>query len=78
MREVSPEMAEALADRIVAGMTMEELQQAVFDDLYDSMLSDPELFESNLEMEGVTVEELMKDESLNTVGCPSGWDSIES
>ena len=38
-----------LASHIVDNMSMEDLKDYVFDDLYHLMLDDRELFESNLE-----------------------------
>ena len=45
----TPENCEKLADNIVRGMSIEELQQFVFDDVYSIMLEDKEIYESNLD-----------------------------
>ena len=47
--KLTPENCEILADTIVSTMLIEELEQFVFDDLYDTMLKDEEVFNTNLD-----------------------------
>ena len=51
--EHTPENCEELANYIVGGMTVEELMQFVYDDVYYIMLEDKEVFLSNAEQTGL-------------------------
>ena len=51
--EHTPENCEELANYIVGGMTVEELMQFVYDDVYYIMLEDKEVFLSNVEHTGL-------------------------
>lgn len=57
----TPEQVEALANMVVEQMTLEQLQQFVFDDVYSIMLEDSDCFESNLEMLKISVDDLAID-----------------
>lgn len=57
----TPEQVEALANMVVEKMTLEQLQQFVFDDVYSIMLEDSDCFESNLEMLKISVDDLIID-----------------
>ena len=57
----TPEQVEALANMVVEQMTLEQLQQFVFDDVYSIMLEDSDCFESNLEMLKISVDDLVID-----------------
>ena len=51
--EHTPENCEELANYIVGGMTLEELMQFVYDDVYHIMLEDKDVFLSNAENVGL-------------------------
>ena len=51
--EHTPENCSFLANYIVGGMTVEELMQFVYDDVYYIMLEDKEVFLSNVEHTGL-------------------------
>jgi hypothetical protein len=57
----TPEQVESLANLVVESMTLEQLQQFVFDDIYSIMLEDDDCFESNLEMLKISVDDLVID-----------------
>jgi hypothetical protein len=57
----TPEQVEALANMVVEKMTLEELKQFVFDDIYSIMLEDSDCFESNLETMNVSIDDLVID-----------------
>lgn len=57
----TPEQVEALANMVVERMSLEELQQFVFDDIYSIMLEDSDCFESNLETMNISVDDLVID-----------------
>ena len=42
-------------------MTLEQLQQFVFDDIYSIMLEDNDCFESNLETMNISIDDLVID-----------------
>ncbi len=51
-------MIQGLADHIVNGMTLDELRQFVYDDIYSSMLEEEELFHLNMEQLELDLEDL--------------------
>lgn len=55
--EHTPENCSFLANYIVGGMTVEELMQFVYDDVYYIMLEDKEVFLSNAEQTGLWEDE---------------------
>jgi hypothetical protein len=57
----TPEQVESLANLVVESMTLEQLQQFVFDDIYSIMLEDSDCFESNLEMMKISIDDLVID-----------------
>ena len=57
----TPEQVEALANVVVERMSLEELQQFVYDDIYSIMLKDSDCFESNLETMNISVDDLVID-----------------
>ena len=57
----TPEQVESLANFVVESMTLEQLQQFVFDDIYSIMLEDDDCFESNLEMMKISIDDLVID-----------------
>jgi hypothetical protein len=57
----TPEQVESLANLVVESMTLEQLQQFVFDDIYSIMLEDDDCFESNLEMMKISIDDLVID-----------------
>ena len=57
----TPEQVEALANMVVEKMTLEELKQFVFDDIYSIMLEDSDCFESNLETMNISIDDLVID-----------------
>jgi len=57
----TPEQVEALANMVVEKMTLEQLQQFVYDDIYSIMLEDSYCFESNLEMMNISIDDLVID-----------------
>ena len=57
----TPEQVEALANMVVEKMTLEHLQQFVYDDIYSIMLEDSYCFESNLETMNISVDDLVID-----------------
>ena len=48
----TPENCEKLANYIIGEMTLDELQQFAFDDIYSLMLDDKEIYEINMEVYG--------------------------
>ena len=57
----TPEQVEALANMVVEKMTLEQLQQFVYDDIFSIMLEDSYCFESNLEMMNISIDDLVID-----------------
>jgi hypothetical protein len=57
----TPEQVESLANLVVESMTLEQLQQFVFDDIYSIMLEDDDCFASNLEMMKISIDDLVID-----------------
>jgi hypothetical protein len=57
----TPEQVEALANMVVEQMTLEQLKQFVFDDIYSVMLEDSDCFESNLETMNISIDDLVID-----------------
>ena len=57
----TPEQVEALANVVVERMSLEELQQFVFDDIYSIMLEDSDCFEWNLDSMKISVDDLVID-----------------
>jgi hypothetical protein len=57
----TPEQVESLANLVVESMTLEQLQQFVFDDIYSIMLEDNDCFESNLETMKISIDDLVID-----------------
>ena len=57
----TPEQVEALANVVVERMSLEELQQFVYDDIFSIMLEDSDCFESNLETMNISVDDLVID-----------------
>jgi hypothetical protein len=57
----TPEQVESLANLVVESMTLEQLQQFVFDDIYSIMSEDDDCFESNLEMMKISIDDLVID-----------------
>ena len=55
--EWNPENCSYLANSIVGSMTVEELMQFVYDDVYYIMLEDKEVFLSNVEQTGLWEDE---------------------
>ena len=51
-------MIQKLTDYIVDGMTLDELRQFVYDDVYSSMLEEEELFHLNMEQLELELEDL--------------------
>ena len=51
-------MIQKLTDYIVDGMTLDELRQFVYDDVYSSMLEEEELFHLNMEQLELNLEDL--------------------
>jgi hypothetical protein len=51
-------MIQKLTDYIVDGMTLDELRQFVYDDVYSSMLEEKELFHLNMEQLELELEDL--------------------
>tara|TARA_A100001515_G_scaffold127184_1_gene112817 strand:+ start:50 stop:238 length:189 start_codon:yes stop_codon:yes gene_type:complete len=51
-------MIQKLTDYIVDGMTLDELRQFVYDDVYSSMLEEEELFHLNMEQLELDLEDL--------------------
>lgn len=58
MQAPTPEQCERLAEIIVDGLSMNELRQYVFDDVYSIMLEDKDVFFSNLENYELELEDL--------------------
>ena len=57
----TPEQVEALANMVVERMSLEELQQFAYDDIFSIMLKDSDCFESNLETMNISVDDLVID-----------------
>ena len=57
----TPEQVEALANMVVERMSLEELQQFAYDDIFSIMLEDSDCFESNLETMNISVDDLVID-----------------
>lgn len=51
-------MIQKLTDYIVNGMTLDELRQFVYDDVYSAMLEEEELFHLNMEQLELDLEDL--------------------
>lgn len=51
-------MIQKLTDYIVDGMTLDELRQFVYDDVYSSMLEEEELFHLNMKQLELDLEDL--------------------
>ena len=51
-------MIQKLTDYIVDGMTLDELRQFVYDDVYSQMLEDEELFHINMDQLELSLEDL--------------------
>jgi len=51
-------MIQKLTDYIVNGMTLDELRQFVYDDVYSAMLEEEELFHLNMEQLELSLEDL--------------------
>ena len=57
----TPENCEKVANYIVGGMTLDELQQFAYDDIYSIMLEDNDIYEVNREVYGEIVQTLDKE-----------------
>ncbi len=51
-------MIQSLTEYIVDGMTLDELREAVYDDIYSAMLEEEELFHINMEQLQLDLEDL--------------------
>ena len=61
----TPENCEKLANYIIGEMTLDELQQFAFDDIYSLMLDDKEIYEINMEVYGAESRYELPQESEN-------------
>tara|TARA_R100001244_G_C5068402_1_gene110735 strand:+ start:23 stop:217 length:195 start_codon:yes stop_codon:yes gene_type:complete len=57
----TPENCEKVANYIVGSMTLDELQQFAYDDIYSIMLEDNDIYEVNREVYGEIVQTLDKE-----------------
>jgi len=57
----TPENCEKVANYIVGVMTLDELQQFAYDDIYSIMLEDNDIYEVNREVYGEIVQTLDKE-----------------